>query len=96
LLHEFHHQHSFPVPENSCHQLSGRQTTFVKTFSACLVNEHASTAFIALWFRHSQMKLNEEGNDMTEILKELPVHLYFTRLKQKKKDLKQFPVLTPI
>jgi hypothetical protein len=25
LLHEFHHQHSFPLPENSYHQLSGRQ-----------------------------------------------------------------------
>jgi hypothetical protein len=23
LLHEFHHQQSFPVPENSCHQLYG-------------------------------------------------------------------------
>jgi hypothetical protein len=29
LLHEFHHPHSFPVPENNCDQLSGRQTTFV-------------------------------------------------------------------
>jgi hypothetical protein len=25
LLHKFHHQHSSPVPENRCHQLSGRQ-----------------------------------------------------------------------
>jgi hypothetical protein len=28
MLHEFHHQHSFPVPENSFQQLSGRQHLF--------------------------------------------------------------------
>jgi hypothetical protein len=29
LLHEFHHKHSFPVQEYSCHPFSGRQTTFI-------------------------------------------------------------------
>jgi hypothetical protein len=29
LLHEFGHPYAFPIPENSCHELSGRQTTFV-------------------------------------------------------------------
>jgi hypothetical protein len=28
LFNEFHHQHSFPVPENGCYQLSGRQCSF--------------------------------------------------------------------
>jgi hypothetical protein len=28
LLHEFHHQHSFPLPENSCHQLTRKQHLF--------------------------------------------------------------------
>jgi hypothetical protein len=28
LFHEFHQYYSFPVPENSCHKLSGRQTLF--------------------------------------------------------------------
>jgi hypothetical protein len=32
------------------------QTTFVWTFSACLVNVCASTALTAFWFQHSQMK----------------------------------------
>jgi hypothetical protein len=52
-LHEFHQQHSFHVPENSWHQLSGRQT-FTWTFSACLVNVCESTALITLWFQLSQ------------------------------------------
>jgi hypothetical protein len=56
LLHEFHHQHSFPILENSCHQFSGRQTTFVSTFSACLMIVCASTALTPLWPQHSQMK----------------------------------------
>jgi hypothetical protein len=29
LLHEFHHQHSFLVSENICHQVTGKQTTFI-------------------------------------------------------------------
>jgi hypothetical protein len=29
LLHKFHHQHIFPVPENNCHQLSGKQNIFL-------------------------------------------------------------------
>jgi hypothetical protein len=28
VLHEFHHQQSFPVPDNSCYQRSGRQRLF--------------------------------------------------------------------
>jgi hypothetical protein len=48
LLHEFHHQQSFSVPENSYLQLSGRQTTFISTFSACMVNVYASTALTGL------------------------------------------------
>jgi hypothetical protein len=43
------------APENSCHQLSGRET-FVKTFSACSVIVYACTALTPLWFQHSQMK----------------------------------------
>jgi hypothetical protein len=56
LLHEFHNQHSFPVPGNNCHQLFGRLTTFVLTFLACLVTVRVSNAFTAFGFQNSQMK----------------------------------------
>jgi hypothetical protein len=48
LVHEFHHQHSFPVPENKRHQFSARQKTFAYTFPASLVHVCASTALTAL------------------------------------------------
>jgi hypothetical protein len=54
LLHEFHHQHSFPVLENSYHQFSGRRQLF-KLFSS-FGDECAPTALTDLWFQHSQMK----------------------------------------
>jgi hypothetical protein len=42
-------QHSFLVPENSFHRLSGRETMFVLNFLGL-------SALTALWFQHSQMK----------------------------------------
>jgi hypothetical protein len=33
MLHEIHHDQSFPIPENNCHQLSGRQTFVLNFFS---------------------------------------------------------------
>jgi hypothetical protein len=44
LSHELHHQNSFPVPGNSCHLLSGRQTEFALTASACLMDACATIA----------------------------------------------------
>jgi hypothetical protein len=40
LLPEFHHQRSFPIPENNCHQLSARRNK--ETNSVALVLERTT------------------------------------------------------
>jgi hypothetical protein len=34
-LHDFHRQNCFPIQDNSCHLLSGKQKTFYESSSAC-------------------------------------------------------------
>jgi hypothetical protein len=52
LLHKFHHQHSISLPENSCHQPSGRERLFRHFHLVWWMG--ASIASTALWFHHSQ------------------------------------------
>jgi hypothetical protein len=85
MLHEFHHQHSFSVPENSCHQLSGRQRLF-KLFLSCLVNGGLSTALSALWFQDSQTK--PKFHHMLLLLYDLEINRNFrgTALKSQRRN----------
>jgi hypothetical protein len=46
LLHEFHHQHSCPVPKNSCHKTAFWQADNISlNFSACIGES------VLLWLR---------------------------------------------
>jgi hypothetical protein len=76
LLHEFHHQHSFPVPENSCHQLAGRY--FLKPFLVCFVNVCGFTALTALCFQHWQMKCR--FHHVLLIWRDWEIHCYLWRI----------------
>jgi hypothetical protein len=75
--HEVHHQHSFPVRK-------WLQPTIFEMFVYTLVNVHSSTAMIAVWFQHSQMK--PRFHHVSLIQYDLEVHCHFSGIIQKSLD----------
>jgi hypothetical protein len=55
LLHEFHHQHSFPVPENSCHHISGRRLNFFDIFGECMCIHYFDCSLISTFTNEIQV-----------------------------------------
>jgi hypothetical protein len=59
LLPELHYQHSPPVPENSCHQLSGRQRLFklFDLFSGCVCIHSFDPFLVSKFTSETQVSL---------------------------------------